>query len=60
MAMTKVAMGEIQTRWATAAVFHEGMMSRALNHINRARPRTVWGKKIGSRMNFWKRLRYRQ
>jgi hypothetical protein len=39
--MISVAMGAIQTRCATTAVFQLGMMPSELNHISSASPSTV-------------------
>ena len=41
IAIIRVAMGEIQTRCATTAVFQVGMIPRALNHISNANPSTA-------------------
>ena len=60
MAMIRVAIGEIQTRCATTAVFQVGITPIELNHIRSASPSTVWGKKIGNRISFWKVRRKRQ
>ncbi len=51
--MMSVAIGAIQTRCATIAVFQLGMTPRPLNHNKRARPSTACGKKIGNRISFW-------